>query len=340
VRTYKPPVPTENVVGTTKVSKLESQLYEAAKNAARNAVQTHTDPDGYKRLTVAISCGGALEYMMRSVVCGLDPILLAEPGNVPSQLALSSAVTGSSMNPIALKTATIKRVHDVLIAFHPTFVTAKSNIDDVMNIRNAAAHMAFESAETVTDAVTKMVRVVSALHDLSGKDEASFWGDLLITTVTEMKVLYENALKIRVESKLAYARSQLALLITGLSTEDAEAVRVMRERRVIDWDLDEPSEEQPRKCPACERVGALFLLRERETSQYEIVEDYDRDGVIENAYMIVPVTGEPMHFQCPVCGLQLEPDEMTLYPDLGDSVQLDSEVLDDPSEVYGWHIDD
>ena len=76
-----PEVIVENVIGGRKVSALQKHLYAASRNAARTALQKHTADESSERVLSAISCGGTVEYLIRSLISCHDPVLLAERGN-------------------------------------------------------------------------------------------------------------------------------------------------------------------------------------------------------------------------------------------------------------------
>lgn len=183
-----------------------------------------------------------------------------------------------------------------------------------MNTRNAAAHMAKESSTDLAESVVKMVTVVSALHAFFDEPEAQFWGEPLLKLVTAMKLDYENAIKIRVQGKIAHALTELEIILAGTDATNREETLLVLERREVAWMSGDDSEDEPRECPACHRRGTLTIIRERQMSDYVIVTDDDED--MSGSYALVSVTGIPSMFQFPVCNLRLEGNELDQFPEL------------------------
>ena len=322
----------ENAISGRKISSFQRYLYWAARDAARTALHLYTSERSFDRVNGAISAGGAVEYLMRSLISTYDPSLLADRGNLASVVALSRAITPTPPTAQALRTITFTQALDILNKIHPS-LNITSEVNTVMNTRNAAAHMAMESSTDLAESVVKMVTVVSALHAFFDEPEAQFWGEPLLKLVTAMKLDYENAIKIRVQGKIAHALTELEIILAGTDATNREETLLVLERREVAWMSGDDSEDEPRECPACHRRGTLTIIRERQMSDYVIVTDDDED--MSGSYALVSVTGIPSMFQCPVCNLRLEGNELDQFPELSNQVEYEADVVEDLSEVLG-----
>jgi hypothetical protein len=325
----------ENIIGGKRVSALQKHLYDCARDAARSALHLYLSQKTHERLMSALSMGAAVEWMMSALICKRDPVLLGERGsNFASSVALSRAIVGSAIAAYDLKTINFGQMLTVLGLIHKN-LNIRADATVVMDVRNAAAHMAMENPYHLRDAALKMVRVISALHMYFEEDEKDFWGEPLLAVVSAMQVEYENEMKILIESKIARALAELEALLGDMDPLNREEALLVLERRAVRWELDGDAEYEPRECPACHRHGVLSLTKEMQISEHVITVN-DEDG---GAYALVPVIGIPTLFQCPVCNLTLWSEEFGDFPALSANVEYEAEVVDDFSSMVNWDDD-
>jgi hypothetical protein len=168
------------------------------------------------------------------------------------------------------------------------------------------------------------------------EDESAYWGSNLSSLVGEMKKKASDALLHRVRSKVAAAEMRFKALTALFNDTNRESMLLILERRGVPFALDEDGLDLSRACPACGRKGHLSLVKEFDPDSIEVWSDIDDPS---NSTITVSVMGVPNLFQCPVCALLLEGDELGLYAGLHEPVQLPDEEsvpsdIDNPDWDY------
>jgi hypothetical protein len=317
---------------------LESELYWASCHDARRALGGFASDDSQERRLASIAVGAAAENLLSSVVVFIDPVLLAEPNDVASAVALSRVNISSPLSLRTLRTGTWGRQLSIVQAVYPT-VSIRDDIRSLLEIRNAAAHAALTDRDQLAEAVVRLVRVVDAILPLlPHRTPVSYWTDRLSGVVSELRDQRSNETARRVAAKLATARALVEARVAAMLGNEAalELFLATLESVTTPWTVADATEES-KTCPACGRIGELSYVKIRdEVAQSET--NFDRDGFPENVFYFVGVTGVPTLFQCPVCELQLEGEELAAFAELRDEVHLDSEEVDDPG--YGYEPDE
>ncbi len=287
---------------------LPRNLYWAARDAAHVALQGYTREDAADKLQAAISAGTAAEYLLRAVLASRDPLLLADRGSVVSLIMLSRANGNSGIDIRKLRTVKTGDALNILFEMHPS-LKIRDDFQSVMVARNAAAHVAIVDDAILAEAVQKLVVVVDALHELLNRQPADFWGTALEGVVGAMRDEYSDAVRRRVESKIAFARAQLQSIVGDLGAADRESTLVALETRVVRYASADEHKDQQTECPACERWGWTTYLADRdETVETEVTDQ--PDGSVEVTHTVAVYYWASM-FQCPVCGLYLDGNELT-----------------------------
>lgn len=318
---------------------LEEDLYRASQSEASTALARFTSYDQQDRRVASIAVGAAAEYLLACVVVSIDPVLLADPADVSSAVTLSRRNATAPLNPRKFRSATWGRqVAIVQEAFQ--VVNVRDDLRFLIELRNAAVHAALTDKKELEDAVSRMVSVVDTLLPLVPHHaEADYWGPR-ISVAAELRDKRSNAVLQRVAAKLVEARTRYRSRVTELvlGTAAEAALLVALEASPVP-SLLEDAERESATCPACGRVGELSYLKVRsEEVQDEVI--YDRDGEPEDFYYFRAVTGTPTLFQCPVCELQLEGEELAGFNHLTDEIDLDDERVDradywgEPDEDY------
>lgn len=96
-----------------------------------------------------MAIGSTAEYLARAALAFHDPLLLAKGGHVESQIMLSRANASDPLDPTLLRSLEISSVWSLLQKLNPRVAPHMNKggqkiaaVDLVMNVRNAAAHMA------------------------------------------------------------------------------------------------------------------------------------------------------------------------------------------------------
>lgn len=299
------------------VTQLAGRLYLASQEAARRTMARYVAEEDHDLVEAAQSAGAAIEYLMRAVLCVHDPVLVAARNDTPSIVALSRANTGAPLDVRKLRTVTYGEALEVLREIHPA-LGIDADVRSVMNLRNGAAHMAMTDRASLKDAAVRLVQVVSKIHGVLNRDVADYWGRPLAPVIQTMQDEHATALARTIEAKFARARQFLTELTRDLTPGDAEAVLIAREARAVRWAGEE---EEEHECPVCQRNGRLEVASER-GDPYQVYYSDDISWAIE-------IFRWPTMFQCPVCDLLLEDEELGAA---GLPLELESrhEAVDDP----------
>lgn len=318
---------------------LELDLFRASSSEAGTALSRYTSDEQQDRRVASIAAGAAAEYLVACVVVNIDPVLFADPADIASAVTLSRRNGAQSLNPRKFRSATWGRQVSIIESAHPG-VSIRADLQSLIELRNAAVHAALTDGKELGDAVSRMVRVADTLLPLVPQHtEANYWGPRLEVAV-EMRDMRSTAVLQRVAAKLAEARARFRTRVTELALEPAaEAALILALEASPVPLLIEDSAEDRAECPSCSRQGHLSYRKVRSDDiQTEI--EYDRDGAPEVMLYWQPVLGTPTLFQCPVCELQLEDEELQGFDHLTDEIDLDDEPADqadywgEPDEDY------
>src|SRR6476661_2555388 len=143
-------------------SGLKWVLADSARWHARTTLANFASNNRNELLQAAISCGTAVELLVKATCASVSFSLLAKDGDRDSLLMLSgngriTTVAATSMKSILGQDALFlaKRLHKDI----PTVVERAP----VFVVRNAAAHMALVDADELHQAVKQMVRIIDFL---------------------------------------------------------------------------------------------------------------------------------------------------------------------------------
>lgn len=302
---------------------LPQRLWEASASSARYVVSHYADPDQHVLLRAALSLGHAAEQLIMACVASVDTALLAEGKTASARFALSKGNATGALDLHSLRTTTWGEGYAVLRQLDPK-LGDPHDIRFVMETRNAAAHIALVDLADLAEAVVKLAHVVGLLHGLiPAFKEDDYWGPTHLPVVTGLRDARADRVKLALDAKVLAAAEYFAALFPTMGAPDREAVLIAMEARKPtrtvhgrDGDVWERH-----ACPACNRSGYLHYALENQ-EDYEEIPDFDREGNVENVYVMVSVEWIPRAFECPVCGLDLTDDEVVLLdgiePFMGD----------------------
>lgn len=299
--------------------RLKQLLARSARFHARTAVEQFVSADHDLQLQAAMATGCAMELLAKAYLATIAPAILAERGERDAVLNLSDQGHLAMAKPLAIRTI---GAHEALIAVKhllPALPYNPHSDKDVFTVRNAAAHLALVEDRPLKRAVMTCCRVVDALLPPLGLDREKFWSRNLSPVVDEM---LNEALTDRrsvVAAKLAAARRRLARLIGGLD----DAARTVVLASLSGRQLSSTEHEEPHVCPVCQQGGWLLCGTERGAPEVET----DTQGA---TYPFVPITAYPFGFECAVCGLDLEGEELWEF-DFPAEVALEPDY--DPFEI-------
>ncbi|WP_114587676.1 hypothetical protein [Microbacterium arborescens] len=323
--------------------RLPLRLYSAAQQAARVAIQHHASADEGEQLQAAIAIGSAAEYLARAAVAFQDPLLLAKEKSPDSQIMLSRANLGDPLNPSLLRSIDLSDVWKLLhklnkrLAPHMDRGGNGSGLTAlVMNVRNAAAHMALVDAAELEAAARALVTLVEAMHPVGNRDEASFWPVELATSVQLLKTGNSSAAARRSQAKIDLARENLRMLLAGMKPDEQERTQALLESRDIVFVTLERYRNVPTQCPACTRQGAITYLIEEGEPEHGGYEETPGGSYVDYGWSR-SLTFTAATFECPVCALRLTPDE---FEGSGLQVVLEEEWENVEDPYADWEPDE
>jgi len=327
---------------------LPQRLWEASSSSARYAVSNYADTDGQVLIRAALSLGHAVEQLIMACLATIDTALLAD-GKVPSaRFALSKGNTSGALGIHTLRTTTWGEGYTVLRQVDPK-LGEPTDIRFVMETRNAAAHIAMVDPADLAEAVVKLAHTVGLLHGLlPGFVEADYWGPTHLPVVTGLRGARADKVRLEFDAKLLAATEYFATLFPTMGQADRETVLITMEARKPTHTVSGRNGDvwERHFCPACTRSGYLHYALEHQ-DDHEEVPEYDSYGHVEGVYVEVSVEWIPLAFECPVCNLDLDEDEVVLVDGIDafiaeEKVALDSDEMrayygyDEEAEFARW----
>ncbi|WP_214542316.1 hypothetical protein [Curtobacterium flaccumfaciens] len=295
---------------------------------ATQAFKRYGERDAHSHREIAIAAGSASEYLHTAVIIAVDPMLLADPRHPQSLLMLSRhnrdlTVRHAELRSIAM-TRKIALVHemfpDLAVREAATKLAAR---------RNAAVHAGILDTEDVAQLLQWLVAVGDALEPLiANPSNIIFWPDQFEGTIQSLRDDAATAAEKLREARLEAARESLRILTLGLSAEAippfvAALEGAGRSRRT------EPADD--RACPACGNLGWVSCVR---ATTFPTVQGGDVGDLA--------IVGVPTRFNCAVCGLELDSNELLQFDNLSTVITLDEQPdwsLISPDDYPNWDSD-
>ncbi|WP_414171779.1 hypothetical protein [Clavibacter tessellarius] len=295
---------------------MSARLWDASNREARFIVENYTTSDDHLALKVALSIGLATEYLIMSALSSLDVALLADDKSPYSKLALSKVKAGNPIDARRLRTVVYGSAVKLLVQ-HNQFIQP-SDVDTVMNVRNAAAHMAMVSKAGNAEGLTTMLTIVEGLHKyLDGINEDDYWGPDCVAVVRNLRDEHANKLKVDYDGRVLAAKAKLRALEDGISaTEREHVLSVLEQRLATDGKALDPDLQTAHShaCPACGRMGITTWDRSLQ-DDFEYEETYESATGSEAPALTVSVAYDAVAFACLVCGLNLGRDGVAIMLD-------------------------
>lgn len=306
-------------------SRLRQLLAFSARYHAREAVRLFVSDELESLLQAAASTGSAVELLSKAYIASVDPILLAERGDRDSLLLLTGR---SSYSDILATDIRSLGASDALKLAKYLKKDLPWNAQEqlALKARNAALHMALVDRRELHNATVSMAKIVDSLLAVLELNRNDFWGEAAIGVVTELFDEAKTETSRVVAGKRAVATRYLASLVSGLDASARAVVLASLSGRHI----SSTDHEEPQECPVCHQQGWLLCGVDRGPVEY----DYDEDGP-PSAW--VERTAYPFGFECAVCRLELEGDELQ---ELDFPAEIELEPDTEPFETYDYEPDE
>lgn len=295
---------------------MTSDLWEASAASARHAIGNYDRADAQTLRAVAMSAGAAVEHLLMACVASIDTLLLADRADAYSAYHLSRGNRAGNIEARRVRTITWGAAVAILEVADASATTVRPDIKLVMDSRNAAAHIALADPEDVTEAVTRLTRVVQAMHPFLPQSEADYWGTTYLPVAQSLRDARTSAVERKYKSKVASHAERFKQMLPGFSRAEREAVYVAMEGR-SPWQWDEfgggPDHTDSKSCPACSRrahIGYGIV----ELDDFSEVPRIDENGEENGTLLEVAIELVPLALECPVCGLELDAEEVALVP--------------------------
>ncbi len=292
---------------------LGAVLSEMGEAHAHFAVRQWASGDRFAALQAAISAGCAVELLTKAHLASIEPTLIAQRSDPATILHLSGLGTRVESGPTEITTLGALEALKVAKMLSPEIAFTQSD-NVVFRARNAAAHMAILDQHELGRAIASMVRIVDSLIAVSPwPDRAEFWTEDLLPAVDAAAQTARSESHARLAAKLASARAHVTRLLDGL---DSATEAVLRRSLAARSPWTSVEYEMRADCPACGESGWLICG----------LEDVFSDEVFDDGSVISQVTGKtawPLFFNCNVCGLDLEQDEVREVDEFPYSIDLE-----------------
>jgi hypothetical protein len=285
-------------------------LARSARWHARRAIASFASQDLDELLQAGTSAGTAVELLAKAYLATINPSLLADRGDRDTLLLLCGSSAAVNLNALSMRTIGAETALRLVQHVHAAFPPFEQQ-PLVLRVRNAAVHMALIDKAELRGAVLQMSRMTESLLTELGVDRDHFWGDHGKPVVNSLLDAARTALQHAVAAKMAAAGERLNRLTQDAPPRARAAILAALSGRLTgssDFDA-------PRACPVCAQQAWLICSIEQEgTVRYKIS---------ENATPLAEtdLVAYPFVFECPVCELQLDVDELPEF-DFPRSIEL------------------
>jgi hypothetical protein len=295
---------------------------------AKRAVTLYTSSDGHDCLSAAVSTGCAVELLTKAYLASIEPTLVvADRDDGQSILVLAGRQDQASIGPTSVRSRLAVDCLSVAKKLHPALRWNPKTDSGVLNVRNAACHLGLVDMSELTAAIKIMVRIVEDLIAAMALPRDKFWGEHTVGVVDGLLDEAAKEVAVAVNAKVVRARLHLEAITGSLPQTATQAFLEALAGTVPHVFSDH---EEPQTCPVCGYRGWLICGEDRGPVQWEEQDDGSRIAFVER-------TAFPIAFDCRVCNLELEADELSEF-DFPTEIELEPD--EDPHEVPDWEPTD
>lgn len=303
---------------------LRDHLIIGASVTAKTALDRVSGVHLHDATALFLNAGMAVEFLLRAVVADASPALLFVSRNADKNAAVAMvrAHQDTALDKAWLlkqKSADLSFIRVLAFQLLPALEGHSAALDDIVNRRNAVAHMHLVDSDARRSTLTDMARIADVVLTHFGATGDGFWGEERSALVQSLLTEGADAARADVELAIHTARLHVAEIKAGLSQTEGERVLSALETQGSSFFPPGPSEVVRDTCPACERQAELVLRLVDETSDFSALElvDWSEDGV--PGAVLIPQEPVSVQLQCPVCRLRLSFAALqAAYPDLAD----------------------
>lgn len=309
-------------IGNERRSDLVNHFLRASSIGAVAALSAYQSDESEKMLLAALAVGLAVESGLKATLGAISPALVADTKkNIQSAVWLTDG-SGAPFESTSVKTlGGLELVQGVRLAYAGReSVPSLPSCEQVFVTRNTAAHLGVVDPASLNTAIVNMASVLSVLLSLLDEDEDAFWGSENLELVSQLRDEKASEIRLVLAVKRANAQRKFDAFLSSIPAAQHEAVFASMEAGFAR--LTPRDDRIMASCPVCGRDGLLSLyIREPDVdfSGFSIAESLPR-GV---RY------GLPEYFECPVCGLVLDDEEL-----IEEDGSFDDEFELPPSDAF------
>ncbi len=264
-----------------------------------------------------LNAGMTVEFLLRAVVAEVSPALLFVSRNLGEKraaIAMIRAHRDADVDKtwlLSQKSAELGFIRPLATEIAPALADFADDVDEIINRRNAVAHMYIADVDARRATLTALVRVADVILTHLGARSEGFWGSERRALVESL--LAESADATRADAALAIhaARLHIEQVKSGLTPPERERVLAALEEQGSAFFQPGATEVFRETCPACERQAELLVRLVDDTSDFDALEliEWDDDDGVPGA-VLIPQEKVAVQLQCPVCRLRLSYAEL------------------------------
>jgi hypothetical protein len=294
---------------TVPLGSLKWILGQSARWHARQAIELFMSDDLNELLQAAVSTGTAVEMLAKAYLVTISSSLIADKGDRDTLLILAGHSSKATIEPQHIKTIGALELLRMTKHLHKDLPWIQQD-PAILRVRNAATHMALVERKELQTAILQMCRIIESLLVPLDLDRQDFWGRYAIPVVDTLLDEAKTRRVQAVEAKKSAAAARLARMMGGLDEPSRQAVLAALSGRPTSF-MDH---EEPQTCPVCGRQGWLICAVEKGSPEPD---DFG---------LWVDRTAYPYFFECPVCQLYIDSEELPEF-DFPDEIELEPEEV-------------
>lgn len=302
--------------GVPTLNPLQGHLIISASQAAKAALDLLPGIALTDVTTLFLNAGMATEFLLRAVVAEVSPALLfvTNPTEKRAVIAMLRAHRDASVDErwlLQQRSADLSFIKAVAVEAVPALRDHVSELDDIINRRNAVAHMYVADGDARRSTLTSLARITDVVvTHLGGASTEGFWGDTRHDLITSLLAEDADATRTEVQVAIHAARLHFEEIKAGLSRAEQERVLAALEAQGSAFYPPGPAEVFREECPACGRQAELIVRLADDTSDLSALElvDWSDEGI--PGAVLIPQEQLAVQLQCPVCRLRLSYAEL------------------------------
>lgn len=305
-----------------------SSLGSSARWHAYEALQYFTSDDMNELRHAATATGVAAEMLLKLFIGRTSITLLADRGHQDSLLLLAGHPSVSNQSLSTFRSIGAAQAFTLAKKMGLTLSGGAEQFSP-FSVRNSSAHLASVEHRELAGAVEQLAALAKTMFDHLNVDPESFWDSKHMSMVEQIITEKFNRDEARYLAKIREATARFAILDDILDKTALDVLRATRRPRTSLLFAEGSAEEVEFTCPACKSTGQItYCIEDEGTIQYE------PDG-----FHWMEQTAAPEFFECPVCQLELDAEDMLWLPEAADYVP-DGRLIEEDELMHSQYDED